>query len=54
LSSTQYKASPGSDGGFILKHGVGHMPAKTEIDVPLTYADYYFIEAMIRYKEWFK
>jgi unsaturated chondroitin disaccharide hydrolase len=25
------------------------MPAKTEIDVPLTYADYYFIEAMIRY-----
>jgi hypothetical protein len=54
LSSAQYKASPGSNGGFILKHGVGHMPAKTEIDVPLTYADYYFIEAMIRYKEWFK
>ena len=54
LSSAQYKASPGTNGGFILKHGVGHMPAKTEIDVPLTYADYYFIEAMIRYKEWFK
>lgn len=54
LSSPQYKASPGTNGGFILKHGVGHMPAKTEIDVPLTYADYYFIEAMIRYKEWFK
>jgi unsaturated chondroitin disaccharide hydrolase len=54
LSSAQYKASPGSNGGFILKHGVGHMPAKTEIDAPLTYADYYFIEAMIRYKEWFK
>jgi hypothetical protein len=54
LSSAHYKASPGTNGGFILKHGVGHMPAKTEIDVPLTYADYYFIEAMIRYKEWFK
>jgi unsaturated chondroitin disaccharide hydrolase len=30
---------------------VGHMPQGTEIDVPLTYADYYFIEAMKRYKE---
>jgi len=54
LSSPQYKASAGTNGGFILKHGVGSLPGKTEIDVPLTYADYYFIEAMIRYKEWFK
>ncbi|HET9825131.1 MAG TPA: glycoside hydrolase family 88 protein [Chitinophagaceae bacterium] len=54
LSLPEYKAIPGTNGGFILKHGVGHMPNKTEIDVPLTYADYYFIEAMIRYKEWFK
>lgn len=54
LSSEKYKAMAGTNGGFILKHGVGHMPNKTEIDVPLTYADYYFIEAMIRYKEWFK
>lgn len=50
LSSDTYKAAPGKNGGFILQHGVGHMPNKTEIDVPLTYADYYFIEAMIRYK----
>ena len=54
LSSDQYKAEPGSNGGFILMHGVGHMPNKTEIDVPLTYADYYFIEAMIRYRDWYK
>jgi hypothetical protein len=27
------------------------MPNKTEVDVPLTYADYYFVEAMIRYKQ---
>jgi hypothetical protein len=27
------------------------MPNKTEVDVPLTYADYYFVEAMKRYKE---
>ena len=51
LSSPQYKAAPGTNGGFIIKHCVGHMPAGTEINVPLTYADYYFIEAMKRYKE---
>ena len=36
---------------FILKHGVGHMPNRTEVDVPLTYGDYYFIEAITRYKK---
>jgi hypothetical protein len=51
LSSETYKAAPGTNGGFILKHGVGHMPAGTEIDVPLTYGDYYYIEALKRYKE---
>jgi hypothetical protein len=50
LSTDTYKAAPGTNGGFIIQHCVGHMPNKTEIDVPLTYADYYFIEAMIRYK----
>jgi rhamnogalacturonyl hydrolase YesR len=51
LSSDPYKASIGTNGGFILQHCVGHMPNKTEVDVPLTYADYYFVEAMKRYKE---
>lgn len=51
LSADPYKASIGTNGGFILQHCVGHMPNKTEVDVPLTYADYYFIEAMKRYKE---
>ncbi|NCU03360.1 MAG: glucuronyl hydrolase, partial [Chitinophagaceae bacterium] len=40
--------------GFLLKHSVGHFPAQTEVDVPLTYADYYFVEAMMRYKALFK
>ncbi|HEX7027070.1 MAG TPA: glycoside hydrolase family 88 protein [Gammaproteobacteria bacterium] len=53
LSSPEYKAQPGTNGGFILKHGVGHFPHGTEIDVPLTYADYYFVEAMRRYKQIF-
>lgn len=51
LSAPVYKAAAGTNGGFILQHGVGHIPQKTEVDVPLTYADYYFIEAMKRYKE---
>lgn len=50
LSAPPYKAGVGTNGGFILQHSVGHMPNKTEVDVPLTYADYYFIEAMKRYK----
>ncbi|MCR8561628.1 glycoside hydrolase family 88 protein [Mucilaginibacter sp. BJC16-A38] len=51
LSSPEYKAAPGTNGGFILKHSVGHFPQKSEVDVPLTYADYYFVEAMKRYKQ---
>lgn len=51
LSAAPYKAVPGTNGGFIVQHCVGHMPNKTEVDVPLTYADYYFVEAMRRYKE---
>ena len=54
LSAEKYKAAAGTNGGFILQHGVGHMPNKTEIDVPLTYGDYYFVEAMIRYTNSFK
>lgn len=50
LSTDDYKASGGTNGGFILKHGVGHFPQKSEVDVPLTYGDYYFVEAMKRYR----
>jgi len=50
LSSPEYFAEKGTNGNFILKHSVGHMPGKSEIDVPLTYADYYYIEALLRYR----
>lgn len=50
LSSKKYTAEPGTNGGFILKHSVGNIPSGTEIDVPLTYADYYYVEALCRYK----
>ncbi|MCC5930758.1 MAG: glycoside hydrolase family 88 protein [Cyclobacteriaceae bacterium] len=50
LSTPEYLAEPGSNGFFILKRGVGHLPAGSEVDVPLTYADYYFVEALLRFK----
>lgn len=52
LSSDRYTAAEKSNGGFILKHGVGHMPKRSEVDVPLTYGDYYYLEAMKRYKSY--
>lgn len=51
LSSSMYTAMLHTNGGFVLKHSVGNIPAMTELDVPLTYADYYYIEALKRYKE---
>ncbi|WP_346237070.1 glycoside hydrolase family 88 protein [Niabella insulamsoli] len=52
LSTPQYLAQPGENGGFALKHSVGSLPGNSEVDVPLTYADYYFFEAMQRYKSY--
>ena len=52
LSTPAYRAKAGTNGGYILEHSVGHLPGNSEIDVPLTYADYYFIEALQRYKKW--
>ncbi|HZW64945.1 MAG TPA: glucuronyl hydrolase, partial [Hanamia sp.] len=49
LSSPPYKSKGDEVGGFLLKHSVGNLPAKSEIDVPLSYADYYFVEAAMRY-----
>lgn len=49
FGTDEYLAKPGENGGFLLKHCVGNMPENSEIDVPLSYADYYFLEALIRY-----
>lgn len=48
LSSPAYRATVGMNGNFILMHSVGSIPHGQEIDVPLNYADYYFLEALIR------
>ena len=49
LCSDYYLAKAGENGNFLLKHGVGHYMAGSEVDVPLSYGDYYFIEAAMRY-----
>ena len=51
LSSKKYLAPVGTNGNFILRHSVGHLPGNSEVDVALTYADYYFIEALLRWKK---
>ncbi len=48
LSSPAYRAAIGTNGNFILMHSVGSIPHGQEIDVPLNYADYYFLESIIR------
>jgi unsaturated chondroitin disaccharide hydrolase len=50
LGSSTYTAAPNTNGNFILKHCTGNHPAGTEIDVPLCYADYYYLEALLRVK----
>jgi len=51
LSGDGYLAQTGTNSGFILKHSVGSFPHNSEIDVPLIYADYYFLEALLRYQK---
>jgi len=48
LSGAEYRAALGENGNFILKHSVGSIPHNSEVDVPLNYADYYFLEALKR------
>jgi uncharacterized protein YyaL (SSP411 family) len=48
--STAYISKIGNNYGFILEHSTGHHPNNSEIDVPINYADYYYIEALRRYQ----
>ncbi|MDR1809752.1 MAG: glycoside hydrolase family 88 protein [Prevotella sp.] len=51
LSSPAYLAIVGTNGNFLLMHSVGSIPHGHEIDAPLNYADYYFLEALLRKKQ---
>lgn len=51
LSSSAYLADLGSNNNYLLKHSVGSKAHNSEVDVPLIYADYYYLEALLRYKK---
>jgi len=50
LSSLEqnYASKEGENKGFLLGHSTGSFPSKTEVDVPINYADYYYLEALGR------
>jgi hypothetical protein len=51
LASPDYRAQLGENANFLIKHCVGSIPHNSEIDKPLVYADYYFLEALARYRK---
>ena len=51
LSSDTYLAKIGTNQGFILMHSTGSLPNGSEIDTPINYADYYYLEALLRYMQ---
>ncbi|MEG1586281.1 MAG: glycoside hydrolase family 88 protein [Bacteroidales bacterium] len=51
LASEKYLATVGTNGHFAIKHATGNFLAGSELDNTLIYADYYFIEALIRYQK---
>jgi len=50
LSSDRYLNDTRANPYFLLQHSTGNLPSNREIDVPLIYADYYFLEALLRYE----
>ncbi|RXP44316.1 glucuronyl hydrolase [Lutibacter sp. HS1-25] len=50
LNSSNYILNDKVNGPFILNHSTGNWPKNDEIDEPISYADYYFLEALLRKK----
>lgn len=50
LSSPSYLAKPGTNNGFILMHCTGNANRLSEVDKPIMYGDYYYLEALLRAK----
>ena len=50
LSGPEYFASEDNH-HFLLKHSTGSRRANSEVDTPIIYADYYYLEALLRYNQ---
>ena len=50
LASPAYFSEGGEIGHWLLKHGVGNKANHSEVDTPLCYGDYYFLEALLRFR----
>ena len=50
LKSKEYILEPTIKAPFILNHSTGNWPKKDEIDEPIVYGDYYFLETLLRMK----
>ena len=48
LASGSYQAPANTPGPFLLSRATGSVPGGFEIDVPIIYADYYYLEALLR------
>lgn len=44
----KYTSPVGENKGFILMHSTGHKPHDSEVDGPIIYSDYYYVEALLR------
>jgi len=51
LASKEYLAANGTNGNYIIKHATGNYLRESEVDGTLVFADYYFIEGLIRYSK---
>ena len=50
LSSPEYFSQGGETGHWLLKHATGHKPKQQNVDAPLSYGDYYYLEALLRFR----
>lgn len=51
LNSKNYLLNENIEAPFILDQSTGNWPKKDEMDEPIVYGDYYFLETLIRLKE---
>jgi rhamnogalacturonyl hydrolase YesR len=51
LASENYLAKAGTNGNYAIMHATGNYLSGSEVNGPLIYADYYFLEGLLRYSD---